>query len=257
MTLATRPPEAVIRQFARAVCADRLIGDELMRLTMADFPRPVLDRGSALSWLKSFVSNWQRYAGEPHDTQAPFSEEALKAALPPPPNRDRLILLLADVLGLTPSEAVEVVGPPNPSTDRLAAARVALTIPAETDVLVVEDDPLTAADIGATVARLGAESVRIAKSANEAIEAARAHRPDIILTDYDLDGDQTGVDAVRAIRQTYDCPVIFVSAYPDDILIGQEGEPDFVITKPYSVLALRAAIAHALDARHRQINHQA
>ena len=64
-----------------------------------------------------------------------------------------------------------------------------------------------------------------------------------------IEATPLGLDAVVRIKQDNDCPVIFITGYPDRVLQGDEVEPDFVISKPYTTDNVRAAVVHCLDAR--------
>ena len=250
MSISTRPPLGVLRQLSRAVLADRLVGDELMRLTMA---RVTLDpHGSAASvtdLAAAFVQSWRAAAARGPGGAARFSDASLSEALPPPPSDERLVLLLVDVLGFSPAEAARIVGVQGGVGDLLAAAREALVIDGGARAVIVEDEPLIAADLRAILERMGVAVVGEARSAEDAVRVAAEASPDIILADYNLAGRATGLDAVVRIKQDNDCPVVFITGYPDRVLQGEEVEPDFVISKPYTADNVRAAVVHCLDAR--------
>ncbi len=66
-------------------------------------------------------------------------------------------------------------------------------------VLVVEDDPAQARLVQAIVTGSGLASVGIAVSSEQALDLAP--RADIILMDYQLEGDRSGLDVLRELRQ--------------------------------------------------------
>jgi len=41
-------------------------------------------------------------------------------------------------------------------------------------------------------------------------------------------------------------PVIFVTAFPEQLLTGERPEPAFLVTKPFRIEALKAVIGQAL-----------
>ena len=256
MSISTRPPLGVLRQLSRAVLADRLIGDELMRVTMARVDvDPQSSSASVTDLAAAFIKSW-RMAARDHAlgrergrVAAAFSDAALKEALPAPPSDERLVLLLVDVLGFSPAEAARIVGTDARPGQLLAAARDALVVEAGARAVIVEDEPLIAADLRAILERMNVAVVGEARSAEDAVAVAADAAPDIILADYNLAGRATGLDAVVRIKQDRDCPVIFITGYPDRVLQGDEVEPDFVISKPYTADNVRAAVVHCLDAR--------
>ncbi|GGY51841.1 response regulator [Parvularcula lutaonensis] len=250
LNIMTRPPLGVVRQFSRAVFADRLIGDELMRMTMARVSiDPASSSSSVVDVMSAFLHSWRMALQERPSRPVLFSDAALIDALPAPPDDARLLLLLVDVMGLTPQQAAEVVGvSENPATV-LKLAREDLRIDKQARAIVVEDEPLIAADIRGILERLGVEVAGEASSAEEAVKVATRSKPDIILADYNLDGRNTGIDAVVEINESQDCPVVFITGFPDRVLQGDEIEPDFVISKPYTPENVRAAVVHCLDAR--------
>ncbi|NNU17260.1 response regulator [Parvularcula sp. ZS-1/3] len=250
LNIMTRPPLGVVRQFSRAVFADRLIGDELMRMTMA---RVSIDPGSSSSSvvdvMSAFMHSWRMALTERPVKPVLFSDAALIDALPEPPDDKRLLLLMCDVMGLMPAQAAKVIGLEGDPAATLREARQALTIKRQARAVVVEDEPLIAADIRSILERLGVEVAGEASSAEEAVNVTVASKPDIILADYNLDGRETGIDAVLEINESHDCPVVFITGFPDRVLQGDEIEPDFVISKPYTPDNVRAAVVHCLDAR--------
>lgn len=250
LNVMTRPPLSVVRQFSRAVFADRLIGDELMRLTMARLSHdPARSEASVVELVSAFLQSWRLAMRARPDRPAMFSDAALIGALPPPPDDHRLMVLLVDVMGLTPEQAGDVIGIDG---DRLAVLRLArqgLTVGWAARALVIEDEPLIAADLRGILEKLGVEVAAQASSMDQAVAFAAADSPDIILADYNLDGAATGIDAVLAVNEHLDCPVVFITGFPDRVLQGDDIEPDFVIGKPYTQDNVRAAVVHCLDAR--------
>lgn len=81
-------------------------------------------------------------------------------------------------------------------------------------VLIIEDEPLIAMDIQDMLGRMGATSFAFAETEDEAIEAARVQRPDVITSDVIL-REGTGPNAVDCIQSEMGpLPVIFITATP-------------------------------------------
>jgi CheY-like chemotaxis protein len=114
------------------------------------------------------------------------------------------------------------------------------------DVLIIEDEPLIALDLQQLVHDLGHCVVRVARTEREAVGAALASRPGLILADIQLADGSSGLDAVNEILPQLSVPVIFVTAYPERLLTGTKPEPTFLIRKPFRPDALRAVISQAL-----------
>lgn len=82
-------------------------------------------------------------------------------------------------------------------------------------VLIIEDEMLIALDLQETLSRAGATTFDFAETEREALDAARAHRPDVIMSDVRL-REGTGPRAVAAIQDEMGpLPVIFITATPD------------------------------------------
>lgn len=82
-------------------------------------------------------------------------------------------------------------------------------------VLIVEDNPITAQDIGEILVENGIGVVGIAGTGNQAINKARNLHPDILLMDIKLNGDKDGITTVLDIYKTDYFPVIFLTANTD------------------------------------------
>ncbi len=113
-------------------------------------------------------------------------------------------------------------------------------------VLVVENEPEV---LFATVQKLESwgASVFGTRSTAEAAGVIRdlGMAPDIILADYQLDGADTGIDAIRMIRQQtgVNVPAIMITADRRASLVRVGTEEDFsVLTKPVQLSRLRVLI---------------
>jgi len=115
-----------------------------------------------------------------------------------------------------------------------------------TSVLIIEDEPLIAADIKSLVEQMGHEVTTIARTHGEAVRAAVARRPGLILSDIQLADGSSGLEAVNDILGSQELPVIFVTGYPELFLTGQAPEPAFLITKPFTRDEVMAVISQAL-----------
>lgn len=118
-------------------------------------------------------------------------------------------------------------------------------------VLIVDDDPVSLRFLTAAVEGLGAQvRVRAFARAADLLEAARAERPDLILSDIqmpELDGFEL-IEACRAAGHVPPVPIIAVTASADrDVRRRalQTGAVDF-LTKPLDVQEVRARAVNLL-----------
>jgi CheY-like chemotaxis protein len=116
----------------------------------------------------------------------------------------------------------------------------------QASVLIIEDEPLIAMDLESLVRDLGHDVAAIATTRTEAVAAAKANRPTLVLADIQLADDSSGIDAVRDILTEFTVPVIFITAFPERLLTGDRPEPAFLITKPFQRSSVKAAISQAL-----------
>ncbi|MEX0943296.1 MAG: EAL domain-containing protein [Pseudomonadales bacterium] len=115
-------------------------------------------------------------------------------------------------------------------------------------LLVVEDEVLVARDIKARLTRMGYDVVDIASRGKEAIEKALNHRPDLVLMDINLRDEMDGVEAAIRIREQYDVPVIFCTAYSNEDTLERAkiSEPYGYVLKPFDNRELEINIEIAL-----------
>ena len=84
-------------------------------------------------------------------------------------------------------------------------------------VLIIEDDMLVAMSLTKIIDMLGYAVLGPAPTASEAIALARMTRPDLILSDLNLQQPGDGARAVLAILAAGDIPVIFITAHADAV----------------------------------------
>lgn len=243
------PVSASLRQFARAVTADRMAGDELAEAIAAENNREGKPPAAAKAELfREFIVKWREILASDAPPK-PFSSAEYIKSLGPAPPEERLVLLLSDICGLSQRDIEYVLAPlSKPFAALLAEGRGAIKKQrSQSKALIVEDEPLIAADLKDVLEDMGVIVVGLARTAEQGAREAIKNSPDIVLADYNLDGRKTGVDAVVAFQDSHQCPVIFITGYPDEVLKGEDVEPDFVIVKPYRPEAVQAAVAHCLE----------
>ncbi|MDP6019620.1 MAG: response regulator, partial [Candidatus Latescibacteria bacterium] len=70
----------------------------------------------------------------------------------------------------------------------------------QTQILVVEDEPIVSLDLQQRVERMGYRVPAVVASGEEAIESAQDSTPDLVLMDINLHGEMDGVEAAEQIR---------------------------------------------------------
>lgn len=130
--------------------------------------------------------------------------------------------------------------------DLIATANAELTDSFKGRVMIIEDEPIIAADLSAIVSDLGHEVTGIARTHTEAIELGNAHNADLILADIQLADNSSGIDAVNDLLEMMDVPVIFITAFPERLLTGDKAEPAFLISKPFQELEVKSAVSQAM-----------
>ncbi len=102
-------------------------------------------------------------------------------------------------------------------------------------ILVVEDEGIIAKDIQNTLNRSGYSAIAVVSSGEEAIKKAMEAYPDLVLMDIVLEGNMDGVKAAEHIRDRFDIPVVYLTAYSDDKTLQRAKitEPFGYILKPF------------------------
>lgn len=113
-------------------------------------------------------------------------------------------------------------------------------------MLIIEDEPVIAADLESLVEELGHEVTGNATTHTEAVAMARANPPGLILCDIQLADNSSGIEAAHEILEELDVPIIFITAFPERLLTGERPEPTYLIPKPFQENTVKAAIGQAL-----------
>ncbi len=116
------------------------------------------------------------------------------------------------------------------------------------NILVVEDEGIIAMDIRERLVSLGYNALDSVSSGEEAIKQVKLKQPDLVLMDIILDGEMDGIEAAQHIRDQFNIPVAFISAYADEKILekAKAAEPFGYILKPFDDRDLRVAIEVAL-----------
>jgi DNA-binding response OmpR family regulator len=118
----------------------------------------------------------------------------------------------------------------------------------ERRALIVEDEFLIAHDLEMTMHELGFAHCDIAPNGRKAQSLSMSDAPDIALVDVCLEGGREGIEIARWLREMFEVPVVFVTAYSDEATVERinqvmPGAP--VLPKPVYADRLAAAISEA------------
>jgi CheY-like chemotaxis protein len=239
-----------VRRYARALTGDQATGDQYVRVSLEALaagersldpqfsPRVALYHVFHAIWCSSGAQLEPRAEGASADP----GQRLLRIA-----PRSRQAFLLTALEGFTPNEAAQILGSTFADVERLIAeAQAEIDAELATTVLIIEDEPVIAADIEALVRELGHKVSDIAATRSEAVAAVARETPGLVLADIQLADGSSGIDAVKDILQRADVPVIFITAFPERLLTGERPEPTFLITKPFQPETVKAAIGQAL-----------
>ncbi len=115
------------------------------------------------------------------------------------------------------------------------------------NLLVVEDEFITAMDLEERLEEMGYNVLKIVSSGEDAIKFAAELRPDLVLMDIILQGNINGTEAAEKIN-SLEIPVIFLTAYSDDKTLAnaKKSSPYGYIVKPYDSTILEVSIESAL-----------
>ncbi len=244
-----------VRRYARALTGDQPTGDAYVRVALealaagernldpALTPRVALYHVFHAIWCSSGA---QLESREDASLSAAPSDDAAHRLMRIAP-RSRQAFLLTALEGFTPSEAAQILGCDFPEVEQLISeAQSEIDAELATEVLIIEDEPVIAADIEALVKELGHTVLDIAATRGEALASVARHTPGLVLADIQLADGSSGIDAVKDILGRFDVPVIFITAFPERLLTGERPEPTFLITKPFQPETVKAAIGQAL-----------
>lgn len=115
-----------------------------------------------------------------------------------------------------------------------------------TTILVVEDEEAYRKPLEYSLKREGYEVIGVADG-DQALSMVKSNHIDLILLDLMLPGIP-GTEVCRQVRESYDTPIIMVTAKDDvvDVVIGLELGADDYVTKPYRFRELLARITAVL-----------
>jgi len=109
-------------------------------------------------------------------------------------------------------------------------------------ILIVEDEPIVALDLQQELEQFGCEVTALA------LIAVEESQPDLALMDLHIIGSMDGIQTARLLRDAYQVPSVFLTAYSDDATIARAVRemPYGYLTKPFQTRELKATLQVAL-----------
>jgi CheY-like chemotaxis protein len=242
-----------VRRYARALTGSQTRGDNYVRLcleTILAEPGRMEGEDAKLQLFKAFHDAWRAVDTQIASSTSSLSERGpqISRGLAALPSLERQVLLLTFLEEFSLEDTASIVGV-NKEQARLLLdnARNEVQLVSSVPILIIEDEPMIALELGRIVRDLGHRVCGTAARQSEAIELAARAQPALILADIQLKGRDSGIAAVQEILKNVEVPVIFVTGFPERLLTGDKLEPAFVVPKPFSPEMLKAAIGQALS----------
>jgi two-component system response regulator LytT len=118
----------------------------------------------------------------------------------------------------------------------------------KTNILIVEDESIVAKDIQHSLKKLGYTVVGMCSTGEDAIKTAEEVKPDLVLMDIMLKGEMSGIEAAGQIREKFNIPIIYLTAYADESTLSKAkvSEPYGYIIKPFKEIDLHTSIEMAI-----------
>jgi len=116
------------------------------------------------------------------------------------------------------------------------------------NVLLVEDEAVSALAMDLTLKAMGYTTCRSAASGKKALEILLLEKPDVVLMDINLTGHLDGIEIARKMQELGHTAIIFMTGYSaDDVLDrARELNPAAILVKPINPNQLKAAIDAAV-----------
>jgi len=122
-------------------------------------------------------------------------------------------------------------------------------------ILIVEDEVIIAQSNQQLIINLGYNVIGIESTGEGAIRKVGENKPDLVLMDIKLKGSLNGIQVAKEIKQLYDIPVIFLTAYsPEEVFEHVSDIQSFgFVSKLIDVHELSSAIEIAFSKKQIEI----
>ena len=118
----------------------------------------------------------------------------------------------------------------------------------EIKILIVEDDPLIAADIEQCLNNIDFQVSSVVYNTEDAIYQLEINTPDAVLLDINLGEKTDGIDIADTINKKYQLPFLYITSHADRQTIerAKKTQPAGYIVKPFDERDILAGLEIAL-----------
>jgi len=242
-----------LRRYARALSGTQKSGDAYVRACLQALvaDQSIIDTsdGVKIGLYRLFHVLWNATVIPPatDDGSVSIFEQTAQQRLSSMAPESRQTLLLSTLEGFSLAETARIIAKSEDDVTQLIKDAIEeIDRQTKTNVLIIEDEPLISMDLTHIVESLGHDVNTVARTASDAIDAAKTNPPGLVLADIQLADGSSGIDAVKEILAEMAVPVIFITSFPERLLTGERPEPTFLITKPFNPNTVKAGISQAL-----------
>lgn len=243
-----------LRRYGRALTGSSDRGDDLVSRAvteaLADPEASGLGGGDRRPLYRLMNRLFDADGQEP---STPESGHAMEAALHLLPEAERRLFLLVSLEEMSTADAADVIGVPlAEARDLMADAQEALREALIATIMIVEDDAVIAFDLAETVRDMGHKVCGTATTMDAALATARSCRPTLALMDLRLAHGDSGITTALNLRRSSDLPIIFVTAFGDELARQGLEHLGPVVRKPFTREQIERAITQAVFAPSRE-----
>ena len=115
-------------------------------------------------------------------------------------------------------------------------------------LMSIEDDPVQQESIAMILDELGYDHLGTAESGEEGLKLFQDTKPDVVLLDIHLKGKMDGITLGQRIREDYQTPLIYFTAFDDEKTFkrAQATSPIAYLIKPIQPFSLQNSIETAI-----------
>ena len=115
-------------------------------------------------------------------------------------------------------------------------------------ILIIESQMIVASDVSLQLSKLGYDVIAINTRSADTLKTIENNRPDIVLMNINMRGKRSGIRTARVISETFQIPVVFLSAHSSQEIFKQviNAQPYAFISKPFDKKDLQRGIETAL-----------
>ena len=115
---------------------------------------------------------------------------------------------------------------------------------AKRKILIAEDEFIISLTLSKIFSELGYNICEMAATKEEAVATAKKEKPDVVLMDINLGGQEDGIKAAEQINTLLGIPIIYMTGYSDKELMdkAKKTKPIACFIKPVEIIDLQMAI---------------